>query len=218
VQETIEGALSKINRNQKVGVIGCGRTDTGVHAADYLLHFDFPEVNELDQFVYKLNKMLPPDISIMEMQEVSADFHARFDAQSRTYRYFIHAKKNSFKYEQSYYLPIFIDIDTMNQAANLLLGQKDFTSFSKLHTDAKTNICTITKAEWVRVNDYEFYFEITADRFLRNMVRAIVGTLLDVGVGKLKIEDINQILASKNRCEASTSVPGHALFLWKIAY
>lgn len=218
VQEVIEDVLTKINRNQKIAVIGCGRTDTGVHAADYLLHFDFPEINDLAQFVYKLNKMLPHDIAIKSAQEVHADFHARFDATSRTYRYFIHQQKDCFRYEQSYYLPIPLAVDKMNEAASLLLGKKDFTSFSKLHTDVKTNICTITNAQFVQISANEMYFEITADRFLRNMVRAIVGTLLDVGMNKLQPHDLLDILADKDRCSAKTSAPAHALFLWEILY
>lgn len=219
VQEVIESALTKLNHREKVTVVGCGRTDTGVHAAHYVLHFDFPELQEdAVQFVYRLNKMLPPDISITNISEVSTDFHARFDAKSRTYRYFVHTQKDCFNYERSYYLNLDLAIEKMNEAAVLLLGKKDFTSFSKLHTDVKTNICDVTHAKWVKTSDTALYFEITSDRFLRNMVRAIVGTLLDVGTGKLEPNDISRILTEKDRGSASVSAPGHALFLWNVIY
>lgn len=218
VQEEIEKVLTKLNRMEKVAVVGCGRTDTGVHASDYLLHFDFNEITDLRQFVYTLNKMLPNDIVIYNAEEVASDFHARFDATSRTYRYFIHLQKNCFHYEQSYYLNTSLDVKAMNEAAQFLIGKQDFTSFSKLHTDVKTNICTVQKAQWVITDENQLYFEITADRFLRNMVRAIVGTLLDVGTKKLTPMDIKRILREKDRGKASTSAPAHALFLWKIVY
>lgn len=218
VQECIEEALTKLNRRQKVDVIGCGRTDTGVHAANYTLHFEFDEITDLQQFTYRLNKMLPNDIAVFETKLVSSNFHARFDAKSRTYRYFLHTEKNCFNYEQSYYFATSLDVDRMNEGATFLLGRKDFTSFSKLHTDVKTNICDVSTAKWVQVSENEYYFEITADRFLRNMVRAIVGTLLDVGNGKLQPQDILKILDAKDRSKASVSAVGHALFLWEVTY
>ncbi|NCA21216.1 MAG: tRNA pseudouridine synthase A, partial [Crocinitomicaceae bacterium] len=140
-----------------------------------------------------------------------------FDATKRTYRYFIHKQKNPFREEQSWYNPTKLDVEKMNLAAQILLGEKDFGSFAKAHTDVKTNICTVFSAEWIK-DENGLYFEISANRFLRNMVRAIVGTLIDIGMGKLNVESIHTILAAKDRQEASLSVPGHGLFLWKIDY
>lgn len=218
VQEVIEDTLTKLNHNHKVAVLGCGRTDTGVHAADYILHFDFDEIHDLAQFIFRLNRMLPRDIVIFEVNEVAPDFHARFDAKSRTYRYFVQTQKNCFNYGQRHYVHLPLDIDKMNAGAKLFLGKQDFTSFSKLHTDVKTNICDVTVARWVQTSDDELFFEITSDRFLRNMVRAIVGTLLEVGLGKIPVAEITTILAEKDRGKASSSAPGNALFLWEVKY
>lgn len=217
VQETIENALTKLNSNVPISIVGCGRTDAGVHASDYFFHVDFEISWDTEQTVFKLNKMLPDSIAIYEMFEVASDFHARFDATKRTYRYFINRRKSPFKADQSWHFVQDLDLDKMNQAAQLLIGQKDFTSFSKLHTDVKTNICEVYEARWSEKDDV-IQFEISANRFLRNMVRAIVGTLVDVGLGKLKPEDIVAILEAKNRQEASVSVPAQGLFLWEIMY
>lgn len=218
VQEAIEVCLSKLNSNQALSIVGCGRTDTGVHAHHYIFHVDLPETFPTTDLVYKLNKMLPESIAIFDCYPVSTDQHARFSATARTYRYFIHQSKNPFKENLSWYYPTPLNFEAMNEAGLLLLGTQDFTSFSKLHTDVHTNICSVTKAEWVQVNEHEAYFEITANRFLRNMVRATVGTLIDVGRGALSITDIQRILAAKDRGAASLSVPAHGLFLWKIEY
>lgn len=218
VQAEIESALSKLNSNQPVEVVGCGRTDTGVHAHHYVLHTEMSLELSSEDFIYKLNKMLPPSIAFQSIEEVSADFHARFSAKRRTYRYFIHQKKDPFRFEHSWYMTQALDIDSMNRASGSLLGKQDFTSFSKLHTDVKTNICEVHQAEWHRIDEDTIYFEITADRFLRNMVRAIVGTMVDVGLGKLTAEDISAILTKKDRGEASVSVPAHGLYLWKVEY
>ena len=218
VQEVVENTLAKLNQNNKVNVVGCGRTDTGVHAADYILHFDFYEIDDFPQFVYRLNRMLPRDIVIFEVNEVAADFHARFDAKKRTYRYFVHTTKNCFNHEQSYYINLPLDIEKMNEGAKLFLGKQDFTSFSKANTDVKTNICDVTCAKWVQPSENELYFEITSDRFLRNMVRAITGTLLEVGLGKFPLTKVSTILEAKDRSKASPSAPGHALFLWEVKY
>jgi tRNA pseudouridine38-40 synthase len=217
VQEVIEDALSKLYSNTPVKVVGCGRTDTGVHARHYILHVDLPEIEDTEKFVFKLNRMLPNSIVFNKAVPVSADSHARFDATQRTYRYFIHQNKNPFKQKHSWYVPQALDFSKMNEAAKLLVGKKDFTSLSKLHTDVKTNICDVKKAEWIITED-AIYFEIVADRFLRNMVRATVGTLIDVGHGKIASEQINEILEAKDRQAASTSVPAHGLFLWEINY
>lgn len=218
VQEEIETALYKLNHNKEIPVVGCGRTDTGVHARHYVLHVDLDETVFNKDLIFKLNRMLPESISIQKIYEVNADFHARFNAKSRTYRYFLNQQKDPFNAEFSLYFPAKLDLDKMNEAAEFLIGKKDFTSLSKLHTDVKTNICDVTTAKWVTDGENKMYFEITADRFLRNMVRATVGTLLEVGVGKIQPSAIPEILEMKNRSAAKSSVPGHALFLWEIIY
>lgn len=217
VQEEVERRLSQLAGNMPVSVVGCGRTDTGVHASYYVLHFDTWKELDCNQLVYKLNKMLPEDISIFSAQPVNAEFHARFSAISRTYHYFVHQEKNPFLLD-SCHLPLVCDFSAMNRAAKLLLGKQDFTSFSKLHTDVKTNICTVYKAAWIQKDESTWFFEIQADRFLRNMVRAVVGTLLDVGYGKLTEEQVSEIIALKDRGEAKLSVPAKGLFLVDVAY
>lgn len=216
VQEVIEKNLSKLFGNAPIVVVGCGRTDTGVHAAYYVAHVDLPEEVNTEQLTYKLNKMFPEDICVFAVSRVSDDFHARFSAKSRSYRYFIHQKKSPFL-EHSLHLVHSLDISAMNKAAEYLLGTQDFTSLSKLHTDVKTNRCTVSKAVWKQAGD-QWYFEIEADRFLRNMVRATVGTLLDVGYGKLEVEAIPLILDAKDRGAAKVSVPAKGLFLWNVVY
>ncbi len=217
VQEEVERRLTQLMGNNPVSVVGCGRTDTGVHASYYVLHVDLDKELDTNQLVYKLNKMLPEDIAVFSAQPVSIEFHARFSAVSRTYHYFVHQKKDAFLLD-SYYLVNEIDFKAMNEAATVLFGTQDFTSFSKLHTDVKTNICTVSEAEWVQLSSDSWYFKITADRFLRNMVRAVVGTLLDVGFGNLNKQDLLQIIASKDRGEAKLSVPAKGLFLVDIQY
>lgn len=218
VQAEIERVLTKLNGNHPVAVVGCGRTDTGVHAEHYVLHVDFPRVASEKDWQHKLNRMLPDAISIDAIQPVAADFHARFDALRRTYRYFVHTHKNAFLADRSLLFSSSVNWQAMNDAAEYLLGTQDFTSLSKLHTDVKTNLCTVTQARWFSMNEHQHYFEITADRFLRNMVRATVGTLLEVGTGKISPHDLPAILAAKDRGAAKTSVPAHALFLWKVSY
>lgn len=217
VQEEIERRLSQLMGNKPVSVVGCGRTDTGVHAAYYVLHFDADKELDTIQLVYKLNKMLPDDIAVFSAQKVSEEFHARFSASLRTYHYFIHRQKDAFL-QESYHLVSPIDFDAMNEAAQLLLGKQDFTSFSKLHTDVKTNICTVTQVKWHQLSESSWYLEISADRFLRNMVRAVVGTLLEVGYGNLDQAGLAQIIAAKDRGEAKLSVPAKGLFLVDIQY
>lgn len=218
VQETIEEVLTKINSNQKVRVVGCGRTDTGVHANHYVLHVDLDEMDNIDKYQFKLNCMLPDSIAISKIYQVEADKHARFHATSRSYRYYIHNQKNPFLNDRSWFLGQELDFKAMNEAAKFLLGKQDFTSLSKLHTDVKTNICEVKEASWTVVDNETCYFEITANRFLRNMVRATVGTLVDIGLGKLHADDMNKILKLKDRQEASTSAPSQGLFLWRIEY
>jgi tRNA pseudouridine38-40 synthase len=217
IQEDIEHALFKIHSGKEISIVGCGRTDAGVHAKKYFFHVDLPEISVIEHFIFKLNRMLSRDIVVFEIQKVSDEFHARFDALRRTYRYFIHQQKNPFKEGLSLYIPKKLDIEQMNSAAKLLLGKKDFGSFSKSHSDVKTTICEVYSAEW-RQSESDLFFEICANRFLRNMVRAIVGTLLDIGFGKLTSDQIIAILAAKDRGEASLSVPAHGLFLWEIDY
>ena len=217
VQQVIEDSLSKMYSNQKIKVVGCGRTDSGVHAKHFALHVELPTVADTDRMTFKMNRMLPESIVIAKIYSVDAELHARFSAKERTYRYYIHTTKNPFKNNLSWYVPQELNIEEMNKAAQQLLGKKDFTSFSKLHTDVKTNMCTVTKAEWVKESN-GIYFEISSDRFLRNMVRATVGTLMDVGFGKIKTESMSEILNAMDRQAASISVPAHGLFLWKVDY
>ncbi len=215
VQEVLGKALSTLLR-EPIEVTGAGRTDAGVNASLMVAHFDTTqEVNE--QLVYRLNKFLPSDIAISCIRKVKDDAHARFSATSRTYHYYIITAKTPFE-PYAYRFPQPLDFDKMNEAAQTLFDYIDFTSFSKLHTDVKTNNCRIMKAEWAQISPIKWQFTITADRFLRNMVRAIVGTLLDVGRGVLTIEQFRTIIEKKDRCSAGTSVPGNALFLADITY
>lgn len=218
VQAEIESKLSRLYSNEPIKVVGCGRTDTGVHAHHYILHVDLPMIPDTDQFCAKLNRMLPSSIAIANVYPISEEQHARFSATARTYRYFIHSTKDPFRELSSWYVNYTLDVSKMNEAAKFLLGKQDFTSLAKLHTDAMTNNCDVRVAKWVQIDENSMYFEITADRFLRNMVRATVGTLIAVGSGKLEPEDLPGILAAKDRQAASTSVPAHGLYLWKIEY
>jgi len=217
VQEVIEDTFSKLHSGKEVPIVGCGRTDAGVHAKKYFFHVELPEIPDIEHLIFKLNRMFPKDIAVYNIYAVKADLHARFDAKKRTYRYFVHQQKNPFKDGLSLYYPTELNVEAMNSAASLLLGTKDFGSFSKLHTDVKTNICAVSQASWL-TSEQDTFFEISADRFLRNMVRAIVGTLIDVGLGKLTNEDVLSILAAKDRQEASLSVPAHGLYLWDVEY
>ena len=218
VQEEIENAFTKLNSNQPISIVGCGRTDAGVHANKYIMHVDLQEVRDNQQLIFKLNRILPDSIVIHSITAVSAEMHARFKATARTYRYFMNTHKNPFKQDTSWYFSSNLDFEAMNKAGKFLLGKNDFTSFSKVNTDVKTNICTVSKAQWVQIDSHNFYFEITADRFLRNMVRATVGTLLEIGLGKINPESIITILEEKNRGAAAISVPAHGLFLWEVCY
>lgn len=217
VQETVENALSTILR-EEISVVGAGRTDTGVHASFYVLHFDVAEeIWDSQKMVFRLNSFLPPDIAFQKIWPVSYDAHARFSAISRTYRYYITTNKNPFQTETAYYYHGKLDVDKMNEAAKILFEYDDFTSFSRLHTDVKTNLCKIFQAEWVTEGEM-LVFKIKADRFLRNMVRAIAGTLLEVGKGKLFLEDFRKIIEIKDRKAAGTSAPAHGLFLVDVEY
>ncbi|MBR4160851.1 MAG: tRNA pseudouridine(38-40) synthase TruA [Bacteroidaceae bacterium] len=216
VQEELQKALSTLLR-QSIEVVGAGRTDTGVHARKMVAHFDFGQL-DCDQLVYKLNKMLPKDIAVHKVEQVADDMHARFSAKSRTYHYFLHLSKDPFLRAYSWQMYGNLDFDLMNKAAMVLMEYRDFTSFSKVNTDTKTNDCTITEAHWDRVGDNQWRFTITANRFLRNMVRAIVGTLVEVGRGRMTIEQLRHVIEAKDRCRAGDSVPGNALFLVEVLY
>ncbi|MBU0763659.1 MAG: tRNA pseudouridine(38-40) synthase TruA [Bacteroidetes bacterium] len=203
---------------EKIAITGAGRTDTGVHARNYIAHFDSVK-NEIDSddFVFRINRFLPDDIVIHEIVKVPADAHSRFDAVSRTYKYFLNRVKDPFRKDISYYYSGPLDINAMNMAADILSEYNDFSSFSKAGSDTKNNLCSIKEANWTDEGDM-FVFTITADRFLRNMVRAITGSLLEVGSKKIEPENIRTIVKSKNRSDAGTSVPAHGLFLVKIEY
>ena len=274
VQETLQGALSTLLRRD-VEVVGAGRTDTGVHAKMMVAHMDSPEELDTAQLCYKLNKLLPHDIAVQRIWPVADDMHARFSATSRTYHYYVHTRKSPFLRHYSWLVTFPLDFRRMNEAAQCLLRYEDFTSFSKVNTDTKTNLCRITEARWEQTqqthpqqahpqqthqthpqplpvregssqgtNVYaplphreglgesllgesllgesllgeSLVFTITANRFLRNMVRAIVGTLIEVGRGRMTVEEFCQVIERKDRCSAGESVPGHALFLTNITY
>lgn len=220
VQETLQQAMSTLLR-RPIEVVGAGRTDAGVHAKMMVAHFDvdvFPSSMTLRDLVYKLNKLLPVDVAVQRIEEVSDDMHARFSATSRTYHYFIHLQKSPFLKAYSWYVYGGLDFQKMNEAAQTLMEYTDFTSFSKVNTDTKTNDCTVTAAVWEEIGPGEWRFTIRANRFLRNMVRAIVGTLVEVGRGKMSVEEFRKVIEQKNRCSAGESVPGNALFLVDIQY
>ena len=217
VQQTLEESLALFLRT-KVSVTGAGRTDAGVHAAQMVAHFDLDEPQDCAWMLSKLNGILPADIAVHSIVPVKPDAHARFDATARTYKYYVTPGKTAFNRSYSWYLPNKPDFDLMNKAAELLISTVDFTSFSKLHTDTKTNDCHVTEARWTSLDDGRWVFTITADRFLRNMVRAIVGTLMDVGRHKLTIDGFRQIIENKDRCSAGDSAPAQGLFLHKIVY
>ncbi len=220
VQETLERGLSLLLHCERIPITGCGRTDTGVHSTSYFAHFDLPErvtLGDCDIFKDKFNNYLSSEIVIYRIFPVQPEAHARFDAIERTYQYFISTQKDPFLSHLRYFSFRKPDVNRMNEAAALLLQYEDFTSFSKVHTQVNNFICHISKAEWT-VHGDELVFTITAKRFLRNMVRAIVGTLLDVGLGKLTVAEFQLIIEEKNRCSAGTSMPAQALFLTDVSY
>ena len=223
VQETIEKALAMVLRHD-TPITGAGRTDAGVNATTMYAPFATEKpIDDTNSLVRSLNGILPQDIAIYEVIPVDDTAHARFDATSRTYHYLAHTGKSPLLRTTSWQCNPKLDFKLMNKAAKRLLDYEDFTSFSKLHTDVKTNNCHITEAHWERcdsidTNVQQWVFTITADRFLRNMVRAIVGTLVDVGMHKITVEDFCHIIEKKDRCAAGTSMPAHALYLWDIKY
>ena len=219
VQKTLEEALSTLLRTP-IAIMGCGRTDTGVHASDYYAHFDFddPKGGGMpDNLVFKLNSYLPADLRIFDIFPVPYNFHARFDATARTYRYQLSDQRLPFHqglYARTYFT---LDLDKMNRGAEILMEYEDFTSFAKVHTQVKTNICHLYEAHWDREGEL-MVFTIKANRFLRNMVRAITGTLIDVGRGALDYDGLRRVVERKDRCAAGTSMPPQALFLSKVDY
>lgn len=216
---TVQGELNKclsVLLQKEIELMGAGRTDTGVHAMQMFAHFDYDLHIDSRKLVDKMNSFLPNDISVSKVFKVKEYSHARFSATSRTYQYFVSEKKDIFN-PNLYLVYKDLDIAKMNEACKYLMGEQDFTSFSKVHTDTFTNNCIITKAVWEKEGD-TFVFTISANRFLRNMVRSVVGTFLDVGSGKINVSDVKNIIDKKDRCEAGVSVPAKALFLIQICY
>lgn len=218
VQQTVERALSTLLRTP-TEITGAGRTDTGVNASYYVAHFDTPvAVDDCRQLVYKLNLILPHDIAVLSLTHVVDNAHARFDAVEREYTYFLRSRKSPFHRHAAwqYYVPV--DVDAMNRAAECLLRYDDFTSFAKLNSNNKTNICHVSHALWQRDDEESIHFTIRADRFLRNMVRAIVGTLVDVGRGRYTPEQFEEILLSRDLSRSSAGAPAQGLFLSDVRY
>jgi tRNA pseudouridine38-40 synthase len=219
VQEEVNKALSIVLK-EKINVAGAGRTDTGVHAKVFYAHFDLNykiDNQLLRKLDFKLNSILHKDIAIYKIFEVDGELHSRFSAKKRVYKYFVVNNKDPFSHDTAWYLSPKLNIKKMNQAAAMLLNYDDFTSFAKLHSETKTNICKIYNAKWDFENN-KLVFTIAADRFLRNMVRAIVGTLVDVGMDKTSLDEFKNIIESKNRSNAGASSPANGLFLWDIDY
>jgi tRNA pseudouridine38-40 synthase len=220
VQQVLEHALSTLLKRE-IAVIGAGRTDTGVHASYFIAHFDLDSSDTnlpaSKQFLFKLNRFLPPDIVIYKITAVPDDMHARFSATYRSYQYHISSIKPLYKRNYSHYVYGELDVEAINSCCKVIQETTDFTSFAKLHTNVKTNNCRVTNARWRNV-DQGYLFEITADRFLRNMVRSLTGTLLDVGRGKLDIEGFKKIVEAKDRSKAGSSAPAKGLFLMDIGY
>ena len=216
VQETIQDALSKL-LNTNISITGAGRTDTGVHASQMFAHFDVDETPDTENLTYKLNSFLPKDIAIQSVFQVNANAHTRFHAIKRSYDYKIILKKNVFLFDYAHYIHQSLDVTKMNLAADILLEYTDFQCFSKSNTDVKTYNCKIEYAQWKHEGDM-LTFTISADRFLRNMVRAIVGTLVNIGLGKTEVSDMHKIIASKDRSEAGFSVPAKGLYLTEVLY
>ena len=216
VQEVLEKAMSTILKT-KISIMGAGRTDAGVHASQMFAHFDFENPINSKDLVYKLNSFLPKDIAVTSIFEVKSDAHARFHALSRMYHYKISTSKNVFEYDYAYEVHLPLNVDAMNEACEILFQYKDFQCFSKTNTDVNTYNCDIKEAFWTKEKN-QLIFTIKADRFLRNMVRAIVGTMVNIGLGKMKPGELHKIITSKNRSEAGFSVPAHGLYLVEIVY
>ncbi len=222
VQAILEDSLSILHGGIKITIAGCGRTDAGVHASDYILHFDLPELKyDMSLFQYKWDKILPKTISIKKIYTVSPDFHSRFDAISRSYKYFLHTHKNPFKgrYSTYYTMAKGIDIDILNEVGNLIKTHSDFATFCKSNTDVKTTLCNITESKWtISTDGRSIEYSIKANRFLRGMVRLIVGTSINVAVGKLKIQDLEDHMLAGTKPQFLHSAPAQGLFLKEIKY
>lgn len=220
VQEELQKALSVILR-QPIEVVGAGRTDTGVHARHMVAHLELPTIPSdcsPGSLAYKLNRLLPRDISVLRIEPVADDMHARFSATSRRYHYYISTRKDPFARQYSWQIHWLLDFDKMNEAAKMLIGEKDFASFCKVGSDVKTTMCNLTHAQWVKDSETNWHFEIAANRFLRNMVRAVVGTLIEVGRGRMTLEQFQSVLSQKSRSAAGESVPANGLFLEEVSY
>ena len=217
VQEELQKALSTLLR-ESIEVVGAGRTDAGVHARHMAAHFETECLFDCAQLAYKLNRLLPRDISVADVYQVDSNMHARFSATLRTYHYYIHTRKNPFLRHYSCEMHYTLDFEAMNQAAGHLLSVKDFGAFCKAHADVKTTFCNVTEAVWVKDGECSWHFRISANRFLRNMVRAVVGTLIEVGRHRMTLDEFDRVVASGNRSKAGESMPGNALFLEDVKY
>ena len=217
VQGELQRVLSTLLRRE-IAITGAGRTDAGVHARTMVAHFDYEGELDCKQLAYKMNRMLAGDISIRKIEEVSPEMHARFSATERTYHYYIHTRKDPFLKAYSCEIHYPLDFEAMNRAGQILMEYEDFGAFCKAHADVKTTLCHITVAEWKQTSPTTWYFEIRANRFLRNMVRAVVGTLIDVGRGRVSMDDFRKIIEGKKRTEAGESMPARALFLEDVTY
>lgn len=216
VQRELQECLSKVLRTP-IEIMGSGRTDTGVHALQQFAHFEIDQILDSGDLVFKMNSILPVDISINKVKAIKPSGHARFDATERAYEYFVNRKKSPFHVGLSYYFNHQLDVELMNKAAKELIGEQDFESFSKVKTEVNNFICTIVQAEWVVEND-QLVFHVRANRFLRGMVRALVGTLIDVGQGKLTVNEFVNVIKAKDRRVAGRAVPAHGLFLTEVKY
>lgn len=217
VQQELQTALSNYF-NENITLIGCGRTDTGVHARQFYAHYDCAQERiEQEEFLYKINKMLPGDIAIQQIYKIVDNLHARFSAKSRTYKYYISREKDPFLEGQTYYFYGPLDVNLMNTACQLLLSYKDFSAFSKSNTQVNNNLCDVAEAHWAQ-EGHLLVFTITANRFLRNMVRAIVGTLMKLGRNKMTIEEFREVIEKGQRSNAGKSAPAQGLFLHEVKY
>ncbi len=216
VQQTLNDVLSKLTR-QEIYVVGAGRTDAGVHARKMVAHFDAAEELNTEEITFRANRFLPDDIAIQRIFKVPDDAHARFDATSRSYEYWVSLEKDPFLTNSAWLITHKLDVDAMNEAAQKMLGEKDFGAFARSGAQTKTNMCHVTHANW-QFQDGLLIFNITANRFLRNMVRAVVGTLIDVGQNKISVQRFEEVLQLKDRKLAGESAPAHALYLTEIVY
>ena len=217
VQEELQKALSVLLRHD-VEIVGAGRTDAGVHARQMVAHFEWDGQLDCQQTAYRLGRMLPRDIAIYRMEPVADDMHARFSAVRRTYHYYLHTARDPFCRQYSCELHYDLDFERMNEAGRILCTYEDFGAFRKSHSDVKTTLCRVSEARWIQVDSTHWYFRISANRFLRNMVRAVVGTMIDVGRGRITLDDFRKIVERKQRTQAGESMPAHALFLEEIEY